>query len=53
MNYISAFWNSPIGNNLNSGPKTTHFWGPMSNWGFVFQGFLERNRPAEKILRNM
>jgi len=24
-----AFWNSPVG------PKTTHFWGPVANWGFV------------------
>ena len=26
---IRAFWNSPVG------PKTTHFWGPIANWGFV------------------
>uniref|UniRef100_A0A0D3H072 Mitochondrial pyruvate carrier n=1 Tax=Oryza barthii TaxID=65489 RepID=A0A0D3H072_9ORYZ len=24
-----AFWNSPVG------PRTTHFWGPVANWGFV------------------
>ena len=24
-----AFFNSPVG------PKTTHFWGPVANWGFV------------------
>ena len=24
-----AFLNSPVG------PKTTHFWGPVANWGFV------------------
>jgi hypothetical protein len=26
---LKAFWNSPVG------PKTTHFWGPVANWGFV------------------
>lgn len=26
---VKAFLNSPVG------PKTTHFWGPVANWGFV------------------
>lgn len=26
---FKAFLNSPVG------PKTTHFWGPVANWGFV------------------
>ena len=26
---FQAFLNSPVG------PKTTHFWGPIANWGFV------------------
>ena len=26
---FKAFVNSPVG------PKTTHFWGPVANWGFV------------------
>ena len=26
---IRAFINGP------TGPKTTHFWGPVANWGFV------------------
>jgi hypothetical protein len=26
---LKAFINSPVG------PKTTHFWGPVANWGFV------------------
>jgi len=26
---LRAFINSP------TGPKTTHFWGPVANWGFV------------------
>lgn len=29
MSAFRAFWNSPVG------PKTTHFWGPVANWGFV------------------
>lgn len=29
MAAMRAFWNSPVG------PKTTHFWGPVANWGFV------------------
>lgn len=29
MSAIMAFINSPVG------PKTTHFWGPMCNAGFV------------------
>ena len=27
--HLKAFINSP------TGPKTTHFWGPVANWGFV------------------
>lgn len=26
---LKAFIDSP------TGPKTTHFWGPVANWGFV------------------
>lgn len=29
MSALKAFLNSPVG------PKTTHFWGPVANWGFV------------------
>lgn len=29
MAAFKAFLNSPVG------PKTTHFWGPVANWGFV------------------
>lgn len=47
MNGIHAFINSPIG------PKTTHFWGPVMNGGFVIQGLKDWERPAEKISRDM
>ena len=29
MPQLKAFINSP------TGPRTTHFWGPVANWGFV------------------
>ena len=35
---LKSFWNSPVG------PKTSHFWGPMANWGFVLAvSFLTTN----------
>jgi len=43
------FINSP------TGPKTTHFWGPVANWGFVLavcdgSGWEEREgRKAGKV----
>mgnify|MGYP006288060889 FL=1 len=47
MDQVKAFINSPIG------PKTTHFWGPVANWGFVLAGILDANKPPEKISPNM
>lgn len=38
---LKNFINSPIG------PKTTHFWGPVANWGFVLAGLLDANKPPE------
>ena len=35
------------------GPKTTHFWGPVANWGFVLSGIMDRNKPPEKISARM
>jgi hypothetical protein len=40
-------WNSP------TGIKTTHFWGPVANWGFVVAGLADWNKPPEKISGNM
>ncbi|CAI0548231.1 unnamed protein product [Linum tenue] len=37
MAAFKAFWNSPVG------PKTTHFWGPVANWGFVAAVCSERS----------
>jgi len=36
------------------GPKTSHFWGPFLNWGFVVQGLADSlDRPGAKIARNL
>ena len=47
MDQLKALLNSPVG------PKTTHFWGPVANWGFVLAGILDANKPPEKISPNM
>mmetsp|Transcript_14063 Transcript_14063/g.30459 ORF Transcript_14063/g.30459 Transcript_14063/m.30459 type:complete len:112 (+) Transcript_14063:118-453(+) len=44
---LTAFWNSP------TGPKTTHFWGPVANWGFVLAGLADMQKPPEVISPNM
>ncbi|KAL6846658.1 hypothetical protein ACP4OV_024106 [Aristida adscensionis] len=44
---VKAFLNSPVG------PKTTHFWGPVANWGFVLAGLVDMNKPPEMISGNM
>lgn len=45
---LTALWNSP------TGPKTTHFWGPVANWGFVIAGLMDTaTKPPEAISRNM
>ncbi|CAK4081596.1 unnamed protein product [Aphanomyces euteiches] len=44
---FKAFINHP------TGPKTTHFWGPIANWGFVAAALADMNKPAENISINM
>mmetsp|Transcript_29354 Transcript_29354/g.53866 ORF Transcript_29354/g.53866 Transcript_29354/m.53866 type:complete len:113 (+) Transcript_29354:151-489(+) len=44
---FTAFLNSPVG------PKTTHFWGPVANWGFVFAGINDMRKSPEYISPNM
>ncbi|TVU06069.1 hypothetical protein EJB05_49261, partial [Eragrostis curvula] len=44
---IKTFWNSPVG------PRTSHFWGPVANWGFVLAGLVDMNKPPEMISGNM
>lgn len=40
---FSAWVRSP------TGPKTTHFWGPVANWGLVGAGMLDSQKPADQI----
>ncbi|CAL9111941.1 unnamed protein product, partial [Musa textilis] len=47
MAVLRAFWNSPVG------PKTTHFWGPIANGGFVVAAMADMKKPAETISGNM
>ena len=35
--------------NSPTGPKTTHFWGPVANWGFVVAGLNDTKKPEEQI----
>jgi len=42
-----GLWNSP------TGPKTTHFWGPVANWGFVLAGLADLKKPAKDMSPNM
>ena len=44
---LLAFWNSEVG------PKTTHFWGPVANWGLVIGGLADMYKPPEMISTNM
>ncbi|KAL7689212.1 putative mitochondrial pyruvate carrier [Plasmopara halstedii] len=44
---LRYFINSP------TGPKTTHFWGPVANWGFVLAAMADMQKPADVISINM
>jgi hypothetical protein len=44
---FQAWVNSP------AGPRTTHFWGPVANWGLVGAGLADMKKPAEQISINM
>ncbi|EME32014.1 Mitochondrial pyruvate carrier 1 [Galdieria sulphuraria] len=41
--FWKRLWNSP------TGPKTTHFWGPVANWGFVLAGLVDMYKPTEYV----
>ncbi|KAK6257774.1 hypothetical protein QUC31_001233 [Theobroma cacao] len=47
MNLLGGFWNSPIG------PKTSRFWGPVTNWGIPTAAHLDTKKPPETISGNM
>ena len=42
---IRAFIDGP------TGPKTTHFWGPVANWGFVLAVRATRETRATRARR--
>ncbi|GAB5036460.1 brain protein 44-like protein [Nannochloropsis oceanica] len=44
---LMQFINSP------TGPKTTHFWGPVANWGFVLAAIIDSRKPPETISAKM
>mmetsp|Transcript_7751 Transcript_7751/g.19246 ORF Transcript_7751/g.19246 Transcript_7751/m.19246 type:complete len:113 (-) Transcript_7751:70-408(-) len=44
---VSGFINSP------TGPKTTHFWGPVANWGFVLAGLADMSKEPQYLSPNM
>ncbi|CAI5478962.1 unnamed protein product [Closterium sp. Yama58-4] len=35
------------------GPKTSHFWGPLANWGFVIAGLVDMQKPVDMISPKM
>lgn len=40
---LKDFWNAE------TGPKTSHFWGPVANWGFVLAGLADTSKPPENV----
>ncbi|GMN42692.1 hypothetical protein TIFTF001_011911 [Ficus carica] len=47
MGILRTFWNSPVG------PKTTHFWGPVVNWGIPIATVADTKKPPELISGKM
>ncbi|KAK3040617.1 hypothetical protein RJ639_026938 [Escallonia herrerae] len=47
MASFRRFLNSPVG------PKTTHFWGPVSNCGIIAAALIDTQKPPEMISGNM
>lgn len=44
---FTRFLNSP------TGPRTTHFWGPVSNWGISLAAMRDMSKPPEQISEQM
>ncbi|CDF40194.1 Brain protein 44-like protein (synonym of apoptosis-regulating basic protein) [Chondrus crispus] len=36
-----------------TGPKTSHFWGPVTNWGISLAALKDMTKPPEKVSPNM
>ncbi|GMH65505.1 hypothetical protein TrLO_g8846 [Triparma laevis f. longispina] len=47
MNALRNWVKSP------TGPTTTHFWGPVANWGFVGAALIDINKPRDLISGKM
>lgn len=39
--------------NSPTGPKTSHFWGPVTNWGISIAALKDMTKPPEKVSPNM
>lgn len=46
-NALVRFINSP------TGPRTTHFWGPITNWGISIAALKDMRKPPELVSRDM
>ena len=44
---LLKLWNSEVG------IKTTHFWGPVANWGIALSGMIDYKRHPETVSGNM
>jgi mitochondrial pyruvate carrier 1 len=44
---LMRFINSP------TGPKTSHFWGPVTNWGISLAALKDMSKPPEQISERM
>ncbi|OSX71426.1 hypothetical protein BU14_0535s0003 [Porphyra umbilicalis] len=36
-----------------TGPMTTHFWGPITNWGLSIAGFVDMYKPPDAVSERM
>ncbi|GAB0492511.1 hypothetical protein MMPV_003774 [Pyropia vietnamensis] len=36
-----------------TGPMTTHFWGPVTNWGLSIAGFVDMYKPPDAVSERM
>lgn len=44
---LTRFLNSP------TGPRTTHFWGPITNWGISLAALRDMSKPPELVSERM
>eukprot|EP01113_Clastostelium_recurvatum_P007339 TRINITY_DN13412_c0_g1_i2.p2 TRINITY_DN13412_c0_g1~~TRINITY_DN13412_c0_g1_i2.p2 ORF type:complete len:111 (-),score=17.53 TRINITY_DN13412_c0_g1_i2:87-419(-) len=46
-NVFRRLWESPVG------IRTTHFWGPVANWGIVLAGLIDIKKDPEMVSGSM